>query len=246
MNDGRSIAARALAGAACLLLAAAPAALARTEKPTVVVEDFFRLISQKQYTEAAELLTSADLKNLSALKKRAAKAGPRAQPVPDIETILADLFFLMHSEENKKMLKKSQDGETILPARVSFFVPGQHYIVGRYAVVFTRETYELTADLTGPVRDDPRKLWIDPTNDLSKVRDEAYFKQWWVWEGDRLTMPGVVWLQKENREWRIDMLSGTVPRESFRKILRWHFGREILEEKPQTAAPAAKPAPAAK
>jgi hypothetical protein len=240
MNEGRKIAAQVVMGAACLLLAVAPVAVARMDKPTVVVEDFFRLISQKQYTEAAELLTSADLQNLTALKKKVSKAGPRAQPVPDIETVLADLFFLMYSEENKKMLKKSQDGETILPTRVSFFVPGQHYIVGRYAVVFTRETYELTPELTGPVRDDPRKLWIDPTNELSKVRDEAYFKQWWIWEGDRLIMPGVVWLLKENRVWRIDLLSGIVPRESFRKILRWHFGREILEEKPKTPAPAQK------
>jgi hypothetical protein len=236
MIEGRKIAAQVVVGAACLLLAVAPAAVARMEKPTVVVEDFFRLISQKQYAEAAELLTSADRQNLAALKKKAAKAGP----VPDIETVLADLFFLMYSEENKKMLKKSQDGETLLPTRISFFVPGQHYIVGRYAVVFTRETYELTPELTGPVRDDPRKLWIDPTNELSKVRDEAYFKQWWVWEGDRLVMPGVVWLLKENRVWRIDLLSGIVPRESFRKILRWHFGREILEEKPKTPAPAQK------
>ncbi len=230
MNDGRQNAARIALSAACLFFAAVPAAVARTEKPTVVVEDFFRLLAQKQYGEAAELLTNIDRKNLTALKNKAAKAGPRAQPVPDIETILADLFFLMHSEKNEKMLKKSQDGETILPTRISFFVPGQHYIVGRYAVVFTRETYELTPELTGPVRDDPRKLWIDPTNELSKVRDEAYFKQWWVWEGDRLIMPGVVWLLRENRVWRIDLLSGIVPRESFRKILRWHFGREILEE----------------
>lgn len=234
MNDGRQNAARIALGAACLFFAAVPAAVARTEKPTVVVEDFFRLLAQKQYAEAAELLTDVDRKNLTALKNKAAKAGPRAQPVPDIETILADLFFLMHSEKNEKMLKKSQDGETILPTRISFFVPGQHYIVGRYAVVFTRETYELTPELTGPVRDDPRKLWIDPTNELSKVRDEAYFKQWWVWEGDRLIMPGVVWLLLENRVWRIDLLSGIVPRESFRKILRWHFGREILEEKTQS------------
>ncbi|MEW6515873.1 MAG: hypothetical protein AB1439_03060 [candidate division FCPU426 bacterium] len=243
MNESRKTAARAVAGALCVMFAGVLTASARTEKPTVVVEDFFRLLSQKQYAEAAELLSSADLQNLESLRKKTAKAGKRTQAVPDIETVLSDLFFLMFSDENKKMMKKAQDGETILPRRIHFFVPGQHYIVGRYAVVFTRETYELAPELTGPVRDDPRKLWIDPTNELSKVRDEAYFKQWWVWEGDRLTMPGVVWLVKENRIWRIDLLSGVVPRESFRKILRWHFGREILEEKKKAETPpAARPA----
>jgi len=207
---------------------------ARTEKPTVVVEEFYRLLRMKQYAEAAKLLSSADKRNIKALKTQAAKAvkaGKKDQPIPTAETILADLFFLMHGTDNEKMLRKSQDGETIMPERIGFFVPGQHYIIGNYAIVFTRETYEIAHENTGPVRDDPRKLWIDPTNALSQVRDEAYFKQWWVWEGDRLIMPGCIWLVKEGREWRIDLLSGVVPRKSFRKILRWHFGRNVFEEK---------------
>jgi hypothetical protein len=136
----------------------------------------------------------------------------------------------MQGQDNAKMAKKSQDGETILPKKIGFFVPGQHYIVGNYAVVFTRETYELAHPDTGPVRDDPRKLWIDPTNVLSQVRDEAYFKQWWVWEDDRVTMPGLLWLVKERNKWRIDLYSGIVPRKAFYKILRWHFGRDVFEE----------------
>ncbi len=220
---------------------------ARTEKPSLVAEEFYRLLRLRQYDEATELLTTADRGNIAALRKKAAQAaesGKTTQPLPDAAAILTDLFFLMHGTENQKMLKKAQDGETIMPERIGFFVPGQYYVVGNYAVVFTRETYEISPDNTGPVRDDPRKLWIDPTNALSKVRDEAYFKQWWVWEGDRLVMPGILWLVKEKRDWRIDLLSGVVPREAFRKILRWHFGRDVFEEKPKT--PAEAPAPPAK
>ena len=207
---------------------------AGTEKPTVVVEDFYRLLRLKQFSEAAELLSLVDkkmVKMINTKAKQVARAGKKDQTIPTAETILTDMFFLMHEQENKKMMKKGKDGETIMPERIGFFVPGQHYIVGNYAIVFTRETYEIAHEDTGPVRDDPRKLWIDPTNAFSKIRDEAYFKRWWVWEGDRLIMPGCVWLVKERSEWRIDLISGVVPRKSFTKILRCHFGRDIFEEK---------------
>jgi hypothetical protein len=212
---------------------------ARTEKPTIVVEDFYRLVRMKQYSEAAELLSSIDKKAIKMINKKAkqvSKAGKKDQPIPTAEAILADMFFLMHDQENKKMAKKGKDGETIMPDKIGFFVPGQFYVVGNYALVFTRETYEIAHDNTGPVRDDPRKLWIDPTNSLSKVRDEAYFKRWWIWDGDHLIMPGCVWLVKERRQWRIDLLSGAVPRKSFTKILRWHFGRNVFEEKKKEKA----------
>jgi|GEM_PF-5596223 len=211
-------------------------AFAANQKPTEVVEDFFTFLQTKDYAAAAELLSSDDRKNFESLKAKAAAAG---KPMMELSDVLANSFFLMQGQENSKMTKKAQDGETILPKRVGFFVPGQHYIVGNFAVVFTRETYELAHADTGPVRDDPRKLWIDPTNILSQVRDEAYFKQWWVWEEDRLTMPGLLWMVKERNKWRIDMYSGTVPRKAFDKILRWHFGRDVFEEqkpKPKAAA----------
>ncbi|MCD4814272.1 hypothetical protein K8S19_11345 [bacterium] len=252
MNSGRLRMVLSLFGTIALGIGLFPfLADARTEKPTIVVEEFFRLINMKNFEDASELVTRADRRNVAALKikaKKAAKAGKQVAEPPDMASILGDMFFLVQGQENKKMMKKSQDGETIMPEKIGFFVPGQFYIVGNFAVVFTREIYIIGRDNTGPVRDDPRKLWIDPTNELSKVRDEAYFKQWWVWEDNTLTMPGVIWLVKERREWRIDLLSGVVPRKSFKKILRWHFGRDVFEEEkkqPQAGRPPA-PKPKAK
>lgn len=246
MNDGRFRLGFLLPCLLVWLIASLPSSpAARTEKPSLVAEEFYRLLRMRQFDEASELLTQTDRDNIESLRKKAAQAaqgGKNAQSVPDAATILTDLFFLMFGNENQKMLKKAQDGETIMPERIGFFVPGQYYVVGNYAAVFTRETYEISPDNTGPVRDDPRKLWIDPTNELSKVRDEAYFKQWWVWEGERLVMPGILWLVKEKRNWRIDLLSGVVPREAFRKILRWHFGRDVFEEKKPEAAESGQPA----
>jgi hypothetical protein len=167
----------------------------------------------------------------------------------ELSKLLADTFFLLQGQNNPAMLGKLQDGENILPQRIAFFVPGQYYIIGNFAVVFTRETYVLAHADTGPVRDDPRKLWIDPTNVLSKVRDEAYFKQWWVWQNDDLTMPGLLWLVKEKNDWKIDLFGGAVPRRAFQDILRWHFGRDVFEEeKPAAAAGTTAPSkpPAAK
>jgi len=177
------------------LLVALPAiVLAKTEKPTVVAEEFFRFLSQSDYESAADLLSAADH---AAVRNLQVQTGEQAKQELQLPKILTDTFFLMQGQNNNTEITKPQDGETIMPRRITFFVPGQYYIVGNFAAVFTRETYELAHADTGPVRDDPRKLWIDPTNVLSKVRDEAYFKQWWIWEEDRLTMPGLVWLLKK-------------------------------------------------
>ncbi|MBN1596241.1 hypothetical protein JW933_09975, partial [candidate division FCPU426 bacterium] len=119
---------------------------ARTEKPTVVAEEFFRLLQLKRYTEAAELLCAADHKAIKTVARKASLvkgAGKPEQEVPTAQSTLADLFFLMHETENPKMIAKGKDAETIMPKRIGFFVPGQHYIIGNYALVFTRETYEI-------------------------------------------------------------------------------------------------------
>ncbi len=223
-------------------------ASAKLEKPTLTVEDFFRFIRGKHYEEAADLLSRSDQNNFKTMVVKLKASGQNeAAASYSLGGLIKDQFFLMHGRDNAKMAKKSGDGEVILPDKVGFFVPGQYYIVGNYAVVFTRETYDLPEEKTGPVRDDPRKLWVDPTNDLSKIRDEAYFKQWWVWENNYLTMPGVIWLVKERREWRIDLFSGAVPKSAFRGVLKWHFGRDIFEDmsaskKPnQTKSQPAKP-----
>lgn len=221
------------------LLISATSVRAKFEKPTAVVEDFYRLLQIQHYAEASELLSTADKTNLQSLKK---KADLDHAAMPNLEKALADHFFMLQDQENSPMRRKAGNGDVIMPVKVGFFVPGQYYMVGKYAVVFTRETYELIREDTGPVRDDPRKLWMDPTNDLSKLRDEPYFKEWWVWEDVRLTMPGMVWLVREDSGWKIDLFSGSVPKKAFRKILHWHFGRDIFEtmqSKPAEAA--AKP-----
>lgn len=221
-----------------------------TEKPTLIAEDFYRHIRSRRYEEAAELLSQQDKRNFRRVKNKMTQSGQNGSGL-SLGKLIKDQFFLVEGQRNKneKLIKKSGDGETILPEKVSFFVPGQYYVVGNFAVVFTRETYTINQEQTGPVRDDPRKLWIDPTNDLSKIRDEAYFKRWWVWDGNQLTMPGIIWMIKENREWRIDLLSGQVPKKAFRGLLKWHFGRDIFVENESQASnnvrskqPANKPA----
>ncbi len=207
-----------------VLLGLPLAGFSKTEKPTVVAEEFFRLLADQEYSDAAELLSSADSSAVVKLKKQMGKQGKSVK----LEKILAESFYLMQGQSNSGMGKK-KDAETLMPQRISFFVPGQHYIVGNFAAVFTRETYEIAHADTGPVRDDPRKLWVDPTNVLSKVRDESYFKQWWVWEGDRLTMPGLIWMIKEKNVWKIDLFAGSVPRRAFDKDLRLYFGRDVFE-----------------
>jgi hypothetical protein len=216
---------------------------AKVEKPTVVAEEFFRLLAAQQYEAAADLLCAADRDSARQLQAQASAQAPAVE----LPKLLADTFFLLQGQTNAAMVKKLQDGETILPQRITFFVPGQYYVIGNFAAVFTREIYELARADTGPVRDDPRKLWIDPTNVLSKVRDEAYFKQWWLWENESLTMPGLVWMVKERSEWKVDLFGATVPRKAFKEILRWHFGRDVFEEeKPAKAQPGAeKPGSAA-
>lgn len=221
----------------CLLIGVNPA-WSKTEKPTLVAADFFRSLTLKQFDEAAALLCTADHQAAAELRKNA--AAQKAQAVT-LEKVLEESFFLLFGQQNAGMVKKNQDGETIMPQRIGFYVPGQYYEIGKFAVVFTRETYEIARADTGPVRDDPRKLWIDPTNALSKVRDEAYFKQWWVWEGDSLTMPGLVWMIKERNAWKIDFFGTAVPRKAFDKILFWHFGRSVFEtegEKPAASGAA--------
>lgn len=214
-----------------LMIFAPQLSVAKIEKPTLTAEDFYRFIRAKRYEDAADLLSRADQRSFKNLQQKMKKAGKKKKAEQyDLAKLLEDQFFLVHGQSNKKMLKKAGDGETILPEKIGYFVPGQYYIVGNYAVVFTRETYELAHEKTGPVRDDPRKLWIDPMNDLSKIRDEAYFKRWWEWDKDFLSMPGVLWLVKERNEWRVDLISGTVPKKAFRGILKWHFGRDIFEE----------------
>ncbi len=238
---------RLLLGSVLLALAILPGTVwSKVEKPTLAAEEFFRLLAAQQYEPAADLLCASDRASASQLQ-----AGDRKV---DLAQLLSDTFFLLQGQSNTAMLKKLQDGETLLPQRISFFVPGQYYVIGNFAVVFTRETYEIARADTGPVRDDPRKLWIDPTNVLSKVRDEAYFKQWWVWENESLTMPGLIWMVKERSEWKVDLFGGTVPRKAFQEILRWHFGRDVFEEEKPAAAkpggapqkPAAQKAPASK
>jgi hypothetical protein len=209
---------------------------AKTEKPTVIAEEFFRLIASQEYAEAADYLSNADHAAVLKLKKQMGKQGQGV----NLEKIISESFYLVQGQTNPGMAKK-KDAETIMPQRISFFVPGQHYIVGNFAAVFTRETYEIARNDTGPVRDDPRKLWVDPTNVLSKVRDEAYFKQWWVWEGDRLTMPGLIWMVKEKNAWKIDLFAGTVPRRAFDKDLRLHFGRDVFEEAKKPAGASTQP-----
>lgn len=219
---------RLVFGSLLLLLPLLPGAIwAKVEKPTSTAEEFFRLLAAQQFEAAAELLCASDRASAGQLQ-----GGDLAVDLPKL---LSDTFFLLQGQSNEAMLKKLQDGETVLPQRITFFVPGQYYVIGNFAVVFTRETYEISRANTGQVRDDPRKLWIDPTNVLSKVRDEAYFKQWWVWENDALTMPGLIWMVKERSEWKVDLFGGTVPRKAFKEILRWHFGRDVFEEE--------KPAP---
>lgn len=227
-------------------------ALAKMDKPTLTVEDFFRFIRSKRYEDAADLLSRNDKNNFKImLGKLKASGQADAAKTYSLGVLVKDQFFLMHGQENSKMAKKSGDGDVILPNKIGFYVPGQYYIVGNYAVVFTREIYDLAEEKTGPVRDDPRKLWVDPTNDLSKIRDEAYFKRWWAWENNFLTMPGVLWLVKERQEWRIDLFSGSVPKTAFRGVLKWHFGRDIFADmaagkrkkpraKPSQAPPKAK------
>lgn len=70
-------------------------------------------------------------------------------------------------------------------------------------------------------------IWMDPSNDLSKVRSEDYVKRRWEWEGNQLIMPGVIWLVKEPEGWRIDLVSGTVPKTAFRKYLRSIFPEAV-------------------
>jgi hypothetical protein len=224
----------ALLGLTCL---AVLPAWAKTEKPTAVAEEFFRLLAAKDYAEAAELLSSADQAAVATLKSQMGAKGKNV----NLEKILADSFYLMQSADANPGMAHKKDAETIMPERVSFYVPGQHYVVRNFAAVFTRETYELAHNNTGPVRDDPRKLWIDPTNVLSKVRDEAYFKQWWVWEEDRLTMPGLLWMVKEKNDWKVDLFAGSVPRRAFDADLYLYFGRDIFENDKnvkKSAAPA--------
>ena len=223
----------------CLIFGIAHVVSARVEKPSMIAEEFYRCLRYKKYKAAIDLLSSADKRNFAALQTGFPSRSPDADPdgsavqtgaPPRLADILSEQFFLMYGQKNEKMIRKSQSGETIMPQRIGFFVPGQYYIVGNFAVVFTRETYEIAPADTGPVRDDPRKLWVDPTNVLSKIRDEAYFKRWWVWKDNRLTMPGLLWMVKENKQWKIDLFSGVVPRKAFRGILRWHFGREVFKE----------------
>ncbi|NTV51782.1 MAG: hypothetical protein HGA76_02030 [Candidatus Firestonebacteria bacterium] len=238
MRSRRAISA-ALLGLTCLV----QPAWAKTEKPTAVAEEFFRLLAAKDYAQAAELLSSADQAAVAGLKSQMGSKGKNV----NLEKLLADSFYLMQSADANTGMTRKNDAETIMPQRIAYFVPGQHYIVRNFAMVFTRETYELAHNNTGPVRDDPRKLWVDPTNVLSKVRDEAYFKQWWVWEGDRLTMPGLIWMIKEKNYWKIDLFSGSVPRRAFDGDLRLYFGREIFEnEKGKKPAPGPKNNPPAK
>lgn len=212
----------AMLGLVCL---AAIPAWGKAEKPTTVAEEFFRLLAAKEYAEAGELLSSADQAAVATLKSHMGAKGKNV----NLEKILADSFYLMQSSQSNPGMVKKNDAETIMPERITFFVPGQHYIVRNYAAVFTRETYEMAHNNTGPVRDDPRKLWVDPTNVLSKVRDEAYFKQWWVWEEDRLTMPGLLWMVKEKNVWKVDLFAGTVPRRAFDADLFLYFGRNVFE-----------------
>jgi len=240
----------------CLIFGIVHEVTARVEKPSVIAEEFYRCLRYKRYKAAVELLSSADKRNFAAMQAGFASSPPGAasdesaaqtSSPPRLADTLSEQFFLMYGRKNEKMIRKSQSGETIMPQRIGFFVPGQYYIIGNFAVVFTRETYEIDPADTGPVRDDPRKLWVDPTNELSKVRDEAYFKRWWVWEDNRLTMPGLLWMVKEKKKWKIDLFSGVVPRKAFRGILRWHFGREVFKvPKTGTASgksgvPASKP-----
>ncbi len=232
----------------CLIFGIVHEVTARVEKPSVIAEEFYRCLRYKRYTAAVELLSSADKRNFAAMQAGFASSPPGAASdesaaqtgsPPQLADTLSEQFFLMYGRKNEKMIRKSQSGETIMPQRIGFFVPGQFYIIGNFAVVFTRETYEIAPADTGPVRDDPRKLWVDPTNELSKVRDEAYFKRWWVWEDNRLTMPGLLWMVKEKKKWKIDLFSGVVPRKAFRGILRWHFGREVFKE-PKTGTASGK------
>lgn len=213
---------------------------AKTEKPTFAAEEFFRALNQRQYEEAADLLSASDH---AAVEQLGARAGSKSSRAVTLPAVLAQTFALMHGQANAAQSGKGREGETLMPQRIGFFVPGQYYVIGKYAAVFTRETYDIAHADTGPVRDDPRKLWIDPTNVLSKVRDEAYFKQWWVWEDDHLTMPGLVWLVREADGWKIDLFGGGVPRKAFADILRWHFGRDVFEEE-KSKTPAASAAPA--
>jgi len=219
---------------------------AKMDKPTIIAEDFYRYILSKRYEDAAELLSKNDKRNFRQLKTKLAQTGKGNSSNYELSTLIENQFFLVHGQTNKKMKGKSGDGETILPSKVSYYVPGQYYVVGNFAVVFTRETYDIEQDKTGPVRDDPRKLWIDPTNDLSKIRDEAYFKRWWVWEDNQLTMPGVIWLIKDRQEWRIDLISGSVPKKAFRGILKWHFGRDIFDNSSSKEKSSAPKKPTAK
>lgn len=197
---------------------------AKSEKPIENAEVFFRLILAQDYTGASNFLSTADHAAVLKLQKQIGKKGKSI----NLEKIISESFSLTQSQNNSGLSQK-KDAETIMPQRISFFVPGQYYIVGNFAAVFTRETYEIAHNDTGPVRDDPRKLWINPINILAKVRDEAYFKQWWVWEGDRLTIPGIIWMVKEKNSWKIDLFSGTVPQHVFDKDLYLYFGRDIFD-----------------
>ena len=229
---------RAWLPAACACLLLVEPVSARVEKPTVVAEEFFMLLARQDYEGAAALCASTDVESLEQLKAQAGEKQAGAVKLPDM---IRDAFFLMHGQNNPAMMQKYADGETIMPRRIAFYVPGQHYIIGNFAAVFTRETYVLGRDDTGPVREDPRKLWIDPTNVLSQVRDEAYFKQWWIWEDERLTMPGLLWMVKEGNRWKIDLFGGAVPRDAFKDILEWHFGRDVFEQQEGEAQSPAQP-----
>ncbi len=242
-----------LLGSMCLIFGIVHEVIARVEKPSVIAEEFYRCLRYKRYKAVIQLLSSADKRNFAALQAGYASGSAGADVASDdpaahtgskprLADILSEQFFLMYDRKNEMMTQKSQSGETIMPQRIGFFVPGQYYIVGNFAVVFTRETYEIARTDTGPVRDDPRKLWVDPTNELSKVRDEAYFKRWWIWEENRLTMPGLLWMVKENKKWKIDLFSGVVPRKAFRGILRWHFGRDVFKE-PKSGTASGKSGP---
>jgi hypothetical protein len=195
--------------------------------PTQIADEFFRLLQSRDFAGAAEYLSASDHQKFQDLKHEVpAKNAPQV----DLVAALTDMFFLLQGQENKVMVEKAKSGDVILPERIRFFIPGQFYLQGQYAVVFTREMYDIRAQDTGAVRDDPRKLWIDPTNFLSRLRDEPWFKQYWEWTDNQLTMPGLIWLVKENNQWKIDLFSGGVPKTAFRKTLKWHFRRDVFEE----------------
>jgi hypothetical protein len=210
------------------------------EHPLQVAEKFFRALQQQDFKTVGTMLSRRDhLQARQFIEQSRKQTDPKQKEPMTLESLLANRFiFIKPYTDQKESHSKTLVGETVLPIRVGFFPAGQHYIVGPYAVVLTREIYQIAPEDKGRVQDDPRKLWVDPNNDLSKIRDEAFFKTWWFWEGEQLTLPGTLWMVREENTWKVDLLSGQVPRSAFRKILKWHFKRDIFDElAPPTPTP---------